>query len=133
MSMMNKKEKWGVALYTMFLLTIAPVSIFYALWANLLWIWFASLLLYALWQMDKQRITLLEVINSQTMDIDYLMSLDPFKRAKQASTEARISAANCYRYLCRINELKAENEQLRIMNKNLIENAYSGKHKGKRR
>lgn len=130
---MNKKEKWGFALYTMFLLTMTSVSIFYALWVHLLWLWAASFLLYALWKMDKQRIRLLEVINSQTMDIDYLMSLDPFKHAKQAKTEARVSASNCYRYLCRINELKAENEQLRVLNKNLIENVYAGKHKGKRR
>ena len=131
--MMNKKEKWGFAFYILFLLTMTSVSIFYTLWVNLLWIWFASLLLYALWQMDRQSKRLFEIIRGKEMDIDYLMSLDPFKRAKQANTEAMISAANCYRYLCRINELKAENEQLRIMNKNLIENAYSGKHKGKRR
>ena len=133
MSMMNKKEKWGFAFYILFLLTMTSVSIFYTLWVNLLWIWFASLLLYALWQMDRQSKRLFEIIRGKEMDIDYLMSLDPFKRAKQANTEAMISAANCYRYLCRINELKAENEQLRIMNKNLIENAYAGKHKGKRR
>lgn len=130
---MSKKEKWGFALYTMFLLTMTSVSIFYAQWVNILWLWVASYLLYALWQMDKQRIRLLEVINSQTMDIDYLMSIDPFKRAKQANTEARVSASNCYRYLCRINELKAENEQLRTLNKNLIENVYAGKHKGNRK
>lgn len=133
MSMMNKKEKWGFALYTMYLLTMTSVSIFYAQWVNILWLWVASCLLYALWQMDRQSKRLFEIIRGKEMDIDYLMSLDPFKRAKQANTEAMISAANCYRYLCRINELKAENEQLRIMNKNLIENAYSGKHKGKRR
>lgn len=130
---MNKKEKWGFALYTMFLLTMTSVSIFYAQWVNIPWLWVASFLLYALWQMDKQRIRLLEVINSQTMDIDYLMSLDPFKRAKKANTEARIASANCYQYLQRIGELKAENEQLRTLNKNLIENVYAGKHKGKRK
>lgn len=130
---MNKKEKWGFALYLMYLLTMTSVSIFYAQWVNILWLWAASYLLYALWQMDKQRIRLLEVINSQIMDIDYLMSIDPFKRAKQANTEARVSASNCYRYLCRINELKAENEQLRTLNKNLIENVYAGKHKGNRK
>ena len=130
---MNKKEKWGFALYTMFLLTMTSVSIFYALWVHLLLLWVASLLLYALWKMDKQRIRLLEIINSQTIDIDYLMSLDPFKRAKKANTEARIASANCYQYLQRIGELKAENDQLRTLNKNLIENAYSGKHKGNRK
>lgn len=83
--------------------------------------------------MDKQRIKLLEVINSQTMDIDYLMSLDPFKRAKKANTEARIASANCYQYLQQIGKLKAENEQLRTLNKNLIENVYAGKHKGNRK
>lgn len=130
---MNKKEKWGFALYIIYLLTMTSVSIFYALWVNLLWLWVASFLLYALWQMDKQRIRLLEVINSLTMDIDYLMSIDPFKRAKKANTEARIASANCYQYLQRIGELKAENEQLRVLNKNLIENVYAGKHKENRK
>ena len=130
---MNKKEKWGFALYTLYLLTMTSVSIFYALWVNLLWLWAASFLLYALWQKDRQSKRLFEIIKGQDMDINYLMSLDPFKHAKQAKTEARVSASNCYRYLCRINELKAENEQLRVLNKNLIENVYAGKHKGKRK
>lgn len=130
---MSKKEKWGFVLYTMFLLTMTSVGIFYAQWVNLLWLWVASYLLYALWQMDRQSKRLFEIIRGQEMDIDYLMSLDPFKRAKQANTEARISSANCHRYLCRINELKAENEQLKTLNKNLIELAYSGKYKGNKR
>ena len=74
MSMMNKKEKWGFAFYILFLLTMTSVSIFYTLWVNLLWIWFASLLLYALWQMDRQSKRLFEIIRGKEMDIDYLMS-----------------------------------------------------------
>lgn len=130
---MNKKEKWGFALYTMFLLTMTSVSIFYAQWVDILWLWVASYLLYALWQMHKQSKRLMDIINSQSIDIDYLMSLDPFKRAKQAKTEARIASANCYQYLQQIGKLKAENEQLRVLNKNLIENVYAGKHKGNRK
>lgn len=130
---MSRKVKWGISLYLLYLLTMTFVSIFYAQWVDILWLWVASYLLYALWQMDRQSKRLMDIINSQSIDIDYLMSLDPFKRAKQAKTEARVSASNCYRYLCRINELKAENEQLRVLNKNLIENAYAGKHKGNRK
>lgn len=90
-------------------------------------------MLYVLWQTNREHEKLIQIIRSQEMDIDYLMSLDPFKRAKKANTEARIASANCYQYLQRIGELKAENEQLRTLNKNLIENVYAGKHKGNRK
>lgn len=130
---MNKKEKWGFTLFIIYLLTMTAVSIFYAFWSNLFWLWTSSFMLYVLWQTNREQEKLIQIIKSQEMDIDYLMSIDPFKRAKKANTEARIASANCYQYLQRIGELKAENEQLRTLNKNLIENVYAGKHKGKRR
>lgn len=130
---MNKKEKWGFTLYIIYLLTMTSVSIFYASWSNLFWLWISSFMLYILWQTNRGQEKLIQIIKSQEMDIDYLMSLDPFKRAKKANTEARIASANCYQYLQQIGKLKAENEQLRTLNKNLIENVYAGKHKGKRR
>lgn len=130
---MNKKEKWAFTLYVIYLLTMTAVSFFYASWSNLFWLWASSFMLYALWQTNREQEKLIQIIKSQEMDIDYLMSIDPFKRAKKANTEARIASANCYQYLQKIVELKAENEQLRTLNKNLIENVYAGKQKGKRR
>ena len=130
---MNKKEKRGVILYLTYLLTMTILSICLSLWTNLMWLWVSSLLLYIIWQMDRQLARQIEIIKSQDYDIDYLMQLKPFKEAKKANTEARIASANCYRYLTRIGELKAEIEQLRILNKNLAETNYKGRHKGKRK
>lgn len=130
---MSRKVKWGISLYLLYLLTMTFVSIFYSLWVNLMWLWVSTAMSFFIWKLIKDNMYLAGIVKSQEADIDFLMSLDPFKHARKSQTEARISASNCYRYLCRINELKAENEQLRVLNKNLIENVYAGKHKGKRK
>lgn len=130
---MSRKEKWGISLYLLYLLTMSFVSIFYSLWSNLVWLWLSTIMLCFIWRLCMDNIYLADVVKSQDRDLDFLMSLDPFKHAKQAKTEARVASENCYHYLQRIGKLKAENKQLKIINKNLIETKFKGKANGKRK
>lgn len=130
---MSRKVKWGISLCLLYLLTMTFVSIFYSLWVNLMWLWVSTAMLFFIWKLCKDNMYLAGIVKSQEADIDFLMSLDPFKHARKSRTEERIASANCLHYLQRIGELKAENEQLKILNKNLIENKFNGKANGKRK
>lgn len=130
---MTRKEKWGISFFVIYMLAVIFVSIFYPLWGNLMWLLVLIAMLFATWKMRGRIESQSYIIRSQERDIDFLMSLDPFKYAKKSRTEERIASANCHHYLQRIGELKAENEQLKILNKNLIENKFNGKANGKRK
>lgn len=67
-----------------------------------------------------------EYINEADEHIHFLTQHDTMKQVRQAKTEARISSANCYHYLMRIGQLKVQNEQLKILNRNLLHNQGKG-------
>lgn len=63
-----------------------------------------------------------EYIKEADEHIHYLTDHDTWKQIRMSEAKAQ----NCYHYLMRIGQLKAQNEQLRILNKNLIENKNTG-------
>ena len=71
-----------------------------------------------------------EYFRKECMDRDkqirFLTENNTTRRLRQSMREARISAENCYRYINTIKLLKEENERLKILNKNLIENKNTG-------
>lgn len=56
-----------------------------------------------------------------------------YKRFLEANRRADIYFLNLERALKNMILLKEANKQLHILNKNLVEHAYKGKHKGKRK
>ena len=58
--------------------------------------------------------------------IHYLTSLDIFRKYRECSRQERIASANNFRYLQGLVRLKKENDQLKILNKNLLHNQGKG-------
>lgn len=102
-------------------------------WCAILWMVCAYIYIYALTRSDRHIADCHGIIKDQSdyieeadNHIQYLTQHDTWKQIRQAKTEARVSAANCYRYLQRIGQLKVENEQLKILNRNLLRNQGKG-------
>ena len=98
-------------------------------WSALLWLLFGSLCIYVISQCNKHLDKCYAIIKDQSDYIEeadehihYLTNHDTWKQIRMSEAKAQ----NCYHYLMRIGQLKAQNEQLRILNKNLIENKNTG-------
>ena len=63
-----------------------------------------------------------EYIKEADEHIHYLTNHDTWKQIRMSEAKAQ----NCYHYLLRISQLKAQNEQLRILNRNLLHNQGKG-------
>lgn len=126
----TKDKKWIVPLMIVGAGANILIYIYEHNWSALLWCLCASVQIGCLFSCersyDKLKATYEEHIRLQEEHIEYLTNLDVMKELRQANTEARISAVNCYHYLKRIGQLKAEIEQLKILNRNLLHNQGKG-------
>ena len=72
-------------------------------------------------------ITSLErIISKMRQHISLIEQSDNYRAVVEAEAYAECMMENARRFLIRIQELKAENRQLKILNKNLIENKNTG-------
>lgn len=130
---MSKKQKWVFALYGIWLLCITAHCIWSHDWCNLIWNWAACayLLLVVKLQntIDKQDVTI-RFLQGHNQE---LKENAGYKRFLEADRRANIYFDNLERALKNMILLKEANKQLHILNKNLVEHAYKGKHKGKRK
>ena len=130
---MSKKQKWVFALYGIWLVAMTAYCIWVHDWCNLVWNWAACGFVLFIWRMQK-------VINDQQwtiallrQDVKELRENTGYKRFLEANKRADIYFENLRRAFKNMILLKEANKQLHILNKNLIENQYAGKHKGKRK
>lgn len=98
-------------------------------WSALLWLLFGSLCIYVISQCNKHLDKCHEIIKDQSDYIEeadehihYLTNHDTWRQIRMSEAKAQ----NCYHYLMRIGQLKAQNEQLRILNHNLMNNQGKG-------
>lgn len=131
MKNMSKKQKWVFALYGIWLVAQTAYCIWAHDWCNLVWNWAACGFVLFIWRMQK-------VINDQQwtiallrQDVKELRESAGYKRFLEANRRADIYFLNLERALKNMILLKEANKQLHILNKNLIENQYAGKYKGK--
>ena len=116
---MTKKDKiWTGAVVLLFVLDVAYMVLMRN-WLTLIWVIGVAFFYYSA-----------EYFRKECMDRDehirFLTENNTTRRLRQSMREARISAENCYRYINTIKLLKEENERLKILNKNLIENKNTG-------
>lgn len=98
-------------------------------WSALIWLLFGSLCIYVISQCNKSLNKCYAIIKDQSDYIEeadehihYLTNHDTWKQIRMSEAKAQ----NCYHYLMRIGQLKAQNEQLRILNHNLMNNQGKG-------
>ena len=116
---MTKKDKiWTGAVVLLFVLDVAYMVLMRN-WLALMWVVGAAYLFY-------QAIDLVKECMDRDEHIRFLTENNTTRRLRQSMREARISAENCYRYINTVKLLKEENERLKILNKNLIENKNTG-------
>lgn len=116
---MTKKDKiWIGAVVLLFVLDVAYMVLLRN-WIALMWVLGAVYLFY-------KAIDLVKECMDRDEHIRFLTENNTTRRLRQSMREARISAENCYRYINTIKLLKEENERLKILNKNLIENKNTG-------
>lgn len=122
---MSKKTKFvlcGIFATVSIGVCIVIDSAFTTFWAASTWILLSVLIDFedTIVGLRKKTKEQEEYIKEADEHIHFLTQHDTMKQLRQAKTESRVYAANCYHYLMRIGQLKAQNEQLRILNKNLI-------------
>lgn len=116
---MTKKDKiWMGAVVLLFVLNVVYMVLIRN-WIALMWVVVAASLSY-------KAIDLVKECMDRDEHIRFLTENNTTHRLRQSMREARISAENCYRYINTIKKLKEENERLKILNKNLIENKNTG-------
>lgn len=116
---MTKKDKiWIGAVLLLFGLD-AAYMVLVRNWTALIFVVGVAYLFY-------QAIDLVKECMDRDEHIRFLTENNTTRRLRQSMREARISAENCYRYINTIKLLKEENERLKILNKNLIENKNTG-------
>ena len=130
---MNNKKRWMIPCAAFAITANAVVFIVAHNWSALLWLLFGSLCFYVILRYEKHLDKCYEIIKDQSdyineadEHINYLTNHDTWKQIRQAKTEARISSANCYRYLTRIGQLMSQIEQLKTLNRNLLHNQGKG-------
>lgn len=116
---MTKKDKIWIGVVTLLFVLDVAYIVLVRNWLALMWIVGAAYLFY-------QAIDLVKECMDRDEHIRFLTENNTTRRLRQSMREARISAENCYRYINTIKLLKEENERLKILNKNLIENKNTG-------
>lgn len=126
---MSKKKRWMILCAAFAITANAVVFIVEHNWSALLWLLFGSLCIYVISQCDKYLDKCYDIIKDQSdyikeadEHIHYLTNHDTWKQIRMSEAKAQ----NCYHYLMRIGQLKAQNEQLRILNHNLMNNQGKG-------
>lgn len=116
---MTKKEKIWIGVAVLLFVLDAAHMVLVRNWLALMWVVEAAYLFYLV-------IDLVKECMDRDEHIRFLTENNTTRRLRQSMREARISADNCYRYINTIKLLKEENERLKILNKNLIENKNTG-------
>lgn len=116
---MTKKDKIWIGAVVLLLVLYVAYMVLMRNWIALMWVVGAAYLFY-------QAIDLVKECMDRDEHIRFLTENNTTRRLMQSMREARISAENCYRYINTIKLLKEENERLKILNKNLIENKNTG-------
>ena len=116
---MTKKDKIWIGAVALLLVLDVAYMVLVRNWLALMWVAGAAYLFY-------QAIDLVKECLDRDEQIRFLTENNTTRRLRQSMREARISADNCYRYINTIKLLKEENERLKILNKNLIENKNTG-------
>ena len=130
---MSKKEKWVFAIYGILLVAMTAYCIWAHDWCNLIWNWTACGLVLLIWRMQKVIDDQQWTITLLRQDVKELHETVGYKRFLEADRRANIYFDNLERALKNMIKLKEANKQLYILNKNLIEHQYAGKHKGKKK
>ena len=128
---MSKKTKFvlcGISATISIGVCIVTGSAFTIFWAASTWILLSVLIEFedAIAGLRKKTKEQEEYIKEADEHIHFLTQHDTMKQLRQAKTESRVSSANCYHYLMRIGQLKVQNEQLKILNRNLLHNQGKG-------
>ena len=130
---MSKKDKWLFALWGIFVAFAVATHIWTKEYGDILWVLNITFLLWLLWKQSKLIQKLDKTIADQCDVIfDYSIS-NTQMHINHIEKKLECAQDNCKTYLGRIGELKLENEQLRIMNKNLIETKFKGKAYGRKK
>ena len=116
---MTKKDKIRMGVTASLLALNVAYMVLLRNWIALMWVLGAVYLFYKV-------IDLVKECMDRDEQIRFLTENNTTRRLRQSMREARISAENCYRYINTIKLLKEENERLKILNKNLIENKNTG-------
>lgn len=116
---MTKKDKIWIGVTASLLALNVAYMVLLRNWIALMWVLGAVYLFYKV-------IDLVKECMDRDEQILFLTENNTTRRLRQSMREARISAENCYRYINTIKLLKEENERLKILNKNLIENKNTG-------
>lgn len=116
---MTKKDKIWIGVTASLLALNVAYMVLLRNWIALMWVLGAVYLFYKV-------IDLVKECMDRDEQIRFLTENNTTRRLRQSMREARISAENCYRYINTIKLLKEENERLKILNKNLIENKNTG-------
>lgn len=124
---MNTKNKRLFIVWCLFLVPAIALNVYTARWSDVIWMLSVTIMLLVIIKLNEAIGDQIKIIRNQEREIDIITNTDAWKRMKRISAEADRCARNCYYYLKRIEELKIENEQLKTLNKNLIETKFNGK------
>lgn len=129
---MKKKNKWIFALWGIVAAVAIAGYVCIKEYGDILWILSTTVLLWLILEQANQIQSLKDIQAVQNDVIREIGSGGAQLRAKDLEKKAECVLANCKMYLQRIRELKSENEQLKTINKNLIETKFKGKANGKK-
>lgn len=108
------------------------LNIYAERWSDIIWIVAVTILLYVIKKLDTAIADCLSIIREQEEYIEGEIKSDVWKKLQQKTSDADHLAMNCHHYLQRIGELKLEIENLKTLNKNLIDTKFNGKCYGNR-
>lgn len=130
---MSRKQKVLVALSLLLMFGNAVMLGFSRDFTALLWLLFGAGTYLEIIHLNIRMLRLFKVIEDQAdyikeadEHIHYLTQLDIFSQYRECSRQERIASANSFRYLQGLVRLKKENDQLKILNKNLLHNQGKG-------
>lgn len=125
----NMKNRLLFTLWCVWAAVCIGLNIWLKEWSDIVWIGCVTLLLYYIFSMDRYIDACLNIIKKQSDDllcaetlVVKLKNHDVYKQLREYSKQIECYRANCERALNHMVRLKAENKQLKTLNKNLIEN-----------
>lgn len=130
---MNKKHKWLFALYGIWFIAYEGICIWMHDWCNFIWNLAACGAIIFIWRMQKVIDDQQWTIKLLWQDVKELHETVGYKRFLEANRRADIYFQNLQRAYKNMILLKEANKQLHILNKNLVEHAYKGKLKEKKK
>lgn len=124
--MKEKVIRWLGIFYCIITVMLIAVFVSKQNWSALMWMVITSILLCGKIRDLKSFDGLQRKVRRLQEYIATIESSGNYQAVIKAENYASVMMENARRYLIRIIELRAEVEQLRILNKNLIENRHTG-------